>query len=146
MYNIFEAKLQSAIDGYLLSEDEDNIRAVVCLIKYQDKFLLGLNKTSDDRNMKWGPCAGHVKRNEDLERTAIREAKEEFGVRVSVSKGPYNVPGKKDVVFFVCRTSSLLVPKVNHEFVTADWFRVKEMKSLKLYHNVTQMINKASRS
>lgn len=148
MYNIFEARLQSAIDGYLLSEDDDidsdDIKAVVSLIKYQDKYLLGLNKTYDDRNLKWSPCAGHTKRNESLKATAIREAKEEFGVKVSVSKGPYRVPGRKDVVFFLCKTTSLLRPKVNREFITADWFRIKEMKSLKLYHNVMEMINKVT--
>ncbi len=142
MYNIFEARLQSAIDGYLLAEDKDDVKAVVCLIKYQDKYLLGLNRTYDDRNLKWSPCAGHTKKGESLEQTAIREAKEEFGVRVSIVKGPYNVPGKKDVVFFLCRTTSFLRPKVNKEFITADWFKVKEMKSIKLYHNVMDMINK----
>lgn len=142
MYNIFEAKLQSVIDTYLLKEDKDDIDAVVVVIKHRDKYLLGLNKTNDDRNMKWGFCAGHKKSNETPEQTAVREAKEELGVRVKVVKGPVNVPGRKNVVAFLCRTDSYLRPKVNNEFVTADWFKIKEMKSLKLYVNIMDIINK----
>lgn len=142
MYNIFEAKLQSVIDTYLLSEDHDDVDAVVVVIKHRDKYLIGLNKTNDDRNMKWGFCAGHTKRGEDPADTAVREAREEFGVKVKAVKGPVKVPGRKNVVAFLCRTDSFLKPKVNREFVVAEWFKIKEMKSLKLYVNIMDIINK----
>lgn len=143
MHSIFETKLQSIINDITISEDSDtDIRAVVAVIKCRDKYLLGLATSKDDRLYKWTHAAGHVKRGESLKETAIRESKEEFGVRVKVTSGPHKITGKKDVVYFICRTDSLQTPKVNEEFVTAAWFKIKEMKGLKLYKNTMTLIEK----
>lgn len=142
MHSIFEVKLQSIINDITISEEtSENIRAVVAVIKCRDKYLIGLSTSKDDRQYKWTHAAGHVKRGETLEQTAIRESKEEFGVRVKVTSGPHKIQGKKDVVYFMCRTDTLQTPKINDEFVIAGWFRPKEMKGLKLYKNTQQLID-----
>lgn len=142
MHSIFEAKLASIIEEMTISESNEDIRAVVAVIKCRDKYLLGLSTSKDDRQHKWTHAAGHVKRGESLEQTAIRESKEEFGVRVKVVSGPHKIKGKKDVVYFICRTDTFQQPKVNEEFVVAGWFRTREMKGLKLYKNTQELMEK----
>jgi 8-oxo-dGTP pyrophosphatase MutT (NUDIX family) len=132
--------------NHVLSEDEHEYHSAVAVIRYRDKWLLGLAKnTGDDRNHKWVMPGGGIKRGESPEAAAVREAKEETGVRCKAISGVMKFNGKKGVAFVACRSSSLDRPKPNHEFAHIGWFTVQEMKSLELYHNVRKLIDKAKK-
>ena len=120
-------------------------RAAVGIVRSHDKWLLGLAKnTGDDRNNKWVFPGGHVKSGESPERAAVREVREETGVRCHAISDPLDYDGKPDVAFVVCRASSEEL-EPNHEFASLGWFTERQMKSLKLYHNVRDLIAKAKK-
>ncbi len=51
---------------------------VSIIIVYKEKALLHLHKKMD----KWLPVGGHIERNELPEEAAVREAKEESGLKI----------------------------------------------------------------
>lgn len=129
----------------ILAEDR-KYRAAVAIVKCRDKWLLGLAKdTGDSRTGNWCFPGGHIKSGELPKTAAVREAKEETGVRCSATNHAIiHESGKPDVAFVVCNTTSStqkLTP--NHEFVIVGFFTPKEMKGLKLFDNVKRLIDKA---
>jgi ADP-ribose pyrophosphatase YjhB (NUDIX family) len=87
-----------------------------------------------------------VKPGETPQHAATREVKEETGVRCRVKGEPIVLPDRKKVAFFHCKTTSFdqdLEP--NSEFAAVGFFTIREMKSLKLYHNVKKLIDKVKR-
>ena len=135
---------------YLLTEEKNDkeYRAAVGIVRMMDKWLLGLAKnTGHDRNLRWGFPGGGLKSGESPEDAAVRETKEETGVRCRSISGPLEDTEKHDVAFVVCKASSTeknrLVP--NHEFASLGWFTTQEMRSLKLYRNVERLIRRARR-
>ena len=85
---------------------------------------------------------GHAKKGEKAEKTAEREVWEETGIRCKAIGTPFFLPSKKNVVFVHCRAKSGQDIDFNHEFSAMGFFSRKEMKSLKLYHNVLKLIDR----
>lgn len=141
MNTIFERKLQ-----LILEESDANFRAAVGIVQDRDRWLLGLCKNTDDRNGKWAFPGGHIKRGEDPSKAAAREVKEETGVRCRVVGDPLTTKDRKGVAFYHCKVSSSnqsLEP--NSEFAAVGFFTIREMRSLKLYHNVKELISRVKR-
>jgi 8-oxo-dGTP pyrophosphatase MutT (NUDIX family) len=130
----------------LLVEGND-FTAAVGIVRCRDKWLLGLSKAEDDRSGKWCFPGGGIKPGETPEKAAAREAREETGVKCKAVSGPIKDKRKGFVAFVPCRTNStdLKTLKPNHEFASLGFFTVKEMKSLKLYPNVLDLIERAKR-
>jgi 8-oxo-dGTP pyrophosphatase MutT (NUDIX family) len=132
----------------VLCEEDREFDAAVAIVRYHNKWLLGLAKnTGDDRNNKWIMPGGGIKSGESAEAAAVRETKEETGVKCRAISGALKDTSKKGVAFVACRASSADSSKLkpNHEFVSLEWFTEKQMESLKLYHNVERLIKKAKR-
>jgi 8-oxo-dGTP pyrophosphatase MutT (NUDIX family) len=134
----------------LLFEDdsEDEFDAAVGIVRCHDKWLLGLAKdTNDDRELYWTFPGGGIKSGETEKAAAVREVREETGVKCRAISGPIKDKRKKRVAFIACTTNSSdhnnLKP--NHEYITLGFFTVREMKTLRLYNNVLDLIEKAKR-
>jgi 8-oxo-dGTP pyrophosphatase MutT (NUDIX family) len=118
-------------------------KAAVAVVRCRDAWLLGLAKdTGDDRTGYWVCPGGGTKTGETPSKTAVREAKEEAGIRCT-AHGVFEDSSRKGVAFVACKASPGQKPTPNHEFVTLAWFTKKEMKGLRLYRNVENLINKA---
>lgn len=128
------------IEEAILSEAK--CRAAVAIIRHKDKWLLGLSKSTDERFNLWTFVAGTVHYNELPERTVVRESKEEANLRVKVIQ-ELSYGSKTDVKYYYCKVVG--EPKVihNNEFAAMAFFTIREMRSLKLYHNIMNLIEKA---
>lgn len=125
----------------LLSESsKKEYKSAVAIVSYRDKWLLGLATQYDDRSYKWCFPGGGIKSGETPEEAAVREAYEELGVRSKMVSGPYDSTSHHGVAFYHCRVNSEITPKTNNEFSHAGWFRKRDMRGLKLYKNVLQLI------
>jgi len=130
------------------AEKKKEYRAAVAIVRNGDKWLLGLAKnTGDDRANKWVFPGGGIKGSETPEEAAIREAKEETGIRCRAISEPLEDAAKPGVAFVVCKTNDSRKENLrpNHEFVLLGWFTRREMRSLKLYENVTRLLDRAQR-
>lgn len=136
----FDAKLEKVLRE---SVDKD-YKAIVGIVKCGNKFLLGLAKnTHDDRNNRWLFPGGKIKRNETLKKAVEREVFEETGIKCTIAGEPFTISGKESVAFVLCKARPNQEPNPNSEFTIVGFFTTKEMKGLKLYHNVMKLIDKA---
>lgn len=132
----------------ILTEEFDaDFKASVGIVQDHDRWLLGLAKnTNDDRSGHWVFPGGHIKRGETPAHAATREVKEETGVRCRVEGEPLTLIDRKGVAFFHCKvTSADQTLDPNSEFAAVGFFTTREMKSLKLYHNVKKLIDRVKR-
>lgn len=135
----------SRLDLILEAAFDGEFRAAVGIVQCGDKFLLGLAKNcGDDREGKWVFPGGGIKRGEDVKKAAVREVWEETGVKCKAIADPIRTLGKKDVAFVHCKASRGQKLNNNHEFTALGWFTKREMRSLRLYHNVTKLIERVT--
>jgi 8-oxo-dGTP pyrophosphatase MutT (NUDIX family) len=133
----------------LITEDKDEVvsfRAAVAVAQYHDRWLLGLATNGDDRRHKWVCPGGRVDKNEHIERAAERECFEETGIRCQSTGRIFTMPDKPGVAFVHCKISRQPHPKdfkPNDEFACVGLFDRKDMKGLKLFHNVKDLIKMA---
>jgi 8-oxo-dGTP pyrophosphatase MutT (NUDIX family) len=131
---ILESLLAEAFDhGY---------KAAVGVVEYRNMWLLGLSTATDDRENKWVFPGGHIKNGEKPSKAAEREVYEETGIRCKAVGDGITLSNKKNVVFFHCKADSKQKFNSNNEFVALGWFKVNDMKGLKLYPNVKTLIDK----
>lgn len=129
----------------LINEDADHVGdfyAAVACVEYRGKWLLGLSTANDDRSRLWCFPGGGIKGAETPEQAAVRECREETGVACK-SVGKAITYGKKPGVAFVyCKALGKPRIKHNKEFSAVGLFSQKEMKALKLYSNVKELIRR----
>jgi len=132
------------LEQVLCEEVTPPFKAAVGIVRDKDKWLLGLAKnTGDDRSGKWCFPGGHMRNGESAKRAAVREVKEESGIKSHASGEPIRDTAKKGVAFVPCRADgSGQTPDPNHEFAAMGWFTKREMRSLKLYNNVKRLIDR----
>jgi len=132
------------LDLILEAEFKEKYKAAVAIVQDRDRWLLGLAKnTHDDRNNKWVHPGGGIKGRETPAQAAVRETKEETGIRVKAVGKPFSTLKHKGVAFVHCKvTSHGQDPDPNHEFAALGFFTLREMRSLKLYHNVKSLIDR----
>lgn len=131
----------------LLTEGLDEFTAAVGIVRCHNKWLLGLSTADDDRGRTWVFPGGGIKSDETPEKAAVRETREETGVRCRSVSGPIRDKRKSFVAFVPCSTNTteFKTLKPNHEFASLGFFTIKEMKGLKLYNNVLDLIARAKR-
>lgn len=132
------------LDSILNESFDGDFKAAVGVVQCADRWLLGLSTAEDDRSNRWVFPGGGVKRGEDAKKAAVREVWEETGVRCKAVGDPFRLVGKMDVAFVHCKASSRQKLDNNREFSAIGWFRRKDMKALKLYHNVLKLIDRVS--
>jgi 8-oxo-dGTP pyrophosphatase MutT (NUDIX family) len=118
-------------------------KSAVAVIKYQQKWLLGLAVTEDDRNNKWTFPAGHIEPGETAFQAAEREAFEEAGVKCRAIGKILTITGKNKTAFIPCNIIITPVLAPNHEFATLGLFSLSQLRSLKLYDDTRLIIEKA---
>jgi len=110
--------------------------AVTGVVRHKNKILI-LKKSPDDWNFpsKWSFCSGYVKEFEAAEDTALREIKEETGIKAKlVKKGRlFQASSHKNekswiVMPFLCEASSNKV-KLDHENTEFRWIDYKDIKN-----------------
>jgi len=129
----------------LILESDDKFTAAVAIVKYRQKWLLGLSTASDDRSRKWCWPGGGIKRGEDPLKAAERECWEETGIRPIAKGSIITLPSKPGVAFVPCRFSGTTKFKPNSEFSALGFFETNEFRSLVLYKNTEELMQKARR-
>ena len=129
----------------LILESEEDFFAAVAIVKYRQKWLLGLSTSSDDRKNKWCYPGGGIKRGEDPLKAAERECWEETGIRPKAAGSIITLSSKPGVAFVPCRFNSSIRFKPNCEFYALGFFETQEFRSLKLYKNTEELMRKARR-
>lgn len=114
--------------------------AAVAVVQSGNKWLLGLSTATDDRRGKWCFPGGGIKRNEAASKAATRECHEETGIRCRAVGKPFNLPDKKHVAFVHCKATMSQKIDNNNEFLAIGWFSLSDMRHIKLYKNVKQLI------
>ena len=147
LLNSFELRLDEVFNETIVSEsNDDSFFAAVAIVKYRDKWLLGLSTSSDDRSKKWCFPGGGIKKNESPFDAAVRECMEETGIKCTATKTILTTKDKKGVAFIPCKTNSKQQYKPNSEFSVLGFFTRDEFNSLTLYKNVIDLVNRAKKS
>ena len=134
--------------GRIISEAEQpDFKSAVAIVRYNDRWLLGLARNSGDRNGKWCHPGGGIKNGEKPEKAAERECYEELGIKCKASGKPFRIKDHIGVAFVPCRledTNYKIDVNKEKEFSGAGFFTMAEIRNLKpLYKNVIQLIEKA---
>src|SRR5262245_25135886 len=91
-------KFGEALDRILVEEfDKVVLKAAVAIVQDKDRWLLGLSTARDDRQLKWCCPGGHIKRGESPEEAAVRECREETGVRCQAIGEAFTLPSREEV-------------------------------------------------
>ena len=139
------SNFDQSLDLILEDEFKEDFKSAVAIVQDRDRWLLGLaQRTSDDRSYKWCHPGGGIKR-ESPEKAAERECYEETGIRCKAVGKPFTMAKHKGVAFVHCKVKSGgqdLDP--NHEFSALGFFKIRELKSLKLYDNVRELIKRVA--
>lgn len=136
-------KFVKALELVLEKKFEGDFKAAVGIVQDGDRWLLGLAKgTGSDRDGTWCHPGGRLKKHEDPTDGAVREVYEETGVRCKAVGKPFIMPDHDHVAFVHCK--AIGKPKLdnNHEFSALGFFKYKELKTLILYKNVIQLIDR----
>lgn len=129
----------------LILESDDNFFAAVAIVKYRQKWLLGLSTSNDDRKRRWCFPGGGIKRGEDPCKAAERECWEETGIRPKASGNVLVCKDRPGVAFIPCSFSGTVRFKPNSEFSALGLFDTSEFASLKLYKNITDLVRRSRR-
>lgn len=136
----------SRLEAVLTEEFNGKLVAAVSIVQCRDRYLLGLAKnTGDDRTGKWVFPGGHIKSGESPEDAAVRECREETGIRCRAVGSAFTLPGRKGVAFVQCTARPGQQFNNNHEFSALGWFQKRELRSLTLYGNVLKLIDRITR-
>lgn len=144
MHQPFES-LQRRLDALFegkKDKDDPEYKAAVAIVQYRDKWLLGLSLSNDDRRLRWCMPGGGVKGTESPEKAAERECKEETGVTCKAVGKAFTMSGKPNVAFVHCKAEYIKRMEPNSEFAALGFFTRQEMKSLTLYKNVYDLIDR----
>lgn len=110
------------------------------LIVRNEKILLLYRK--DEKH--WEVPGGKVEENESPTETAVREAKEEIGIKASLEKPFYSGEFQKDDKIFLwhCYQASINgEPELQEEkFEKLEWFKASELDDLDLAPNIRMIL------
>ena len=118
---------------------DTKIVAVALIKNGEEKYLLvrlsNYYKECEKYHNSWCPVAGHIKKDETVERCLIREAKEELSLDIRpvklISEWEQDIPGEK-AVWWECLPLGEII-KRNDEIAEVGWFSKEEIKNMKLW-------------
>ncbi len=129
----------------LILEAEEDFFAAVAIVRYRQKWLLGLSTSNDDRLRKWCFPGGGIKRGESPLKAAERECWEETGIRPKAKGNIMTLSSKPGVAFVPCTFSGSHRFKPNSEFSALGFFETNEFRSLELYKNTKELVQRSRR-
>lgn len=115
-------------------------KAAVGIVQRGNTWLVGLSTNEGDRKNRWCFPGGHIEKDETPEEAAVREVYEETGVKCKVA-GKYFYHELNDVVFVHCKASSDTT-KTSNEMSALLFLSKFQLRSLRLYPNVLELIEK----
>ena len=115
-------------------------KAAVGIVQKGNTWLVGLSTNDGDRKNRWCFPGGHIETGETPEEAAVREVKEESGVKCKAF-GRYFYHDLEDVVFVHCKASDDFT-KVSDEMSALLFLSKFQLRSLRLYPNVLELIEK----
>jgi 8-oxo-dGTP pyrophosphatase MutT (NUDIX family) len=130
---------------FLILESDEDFKAAVAIVKYNQKWLLGLSTAKDDRSKKWCCPGGGIKRGESPQKAAERECLEETGVKCTAVGPVLTSKDRPGVAFVPCTATGSDRFKPNSEFTALGFFETSDFNSLELYKNVRDLIGRARR-
>lgn len=109
------------------------IPVVSVLIIYKDKILIG-KRAEEPAKGKWAFVGGHLEKGETLRQAAIRETREETGLKIKIKKKLKTrkvLHGEDEyrVHFFVAETKNPHL-RLNAETIEAKWLEPEQILSL----------------
>lgn len=115
------------------------------MMKYSGK---GSNQTKEkaDRKDIYNPIGGHVEEGEDIIQNAMKEAKEEAGIRLlnPKIKGVINVSGfaGKNMLNFIIIGETQ--DKIAHETIEGElhWIRLSDVSALNTFADIQPIVDK----
>lgn len=118
-------------------------QAVVGIVIYNKKILLGLYKQKGDRYNRWVFPGGQVEARETLAHAVKREVYEETGIRC-IPKEILKTENRdgKAVTFILCKATSSET-KDSYELAHVSFFTRQELRAIKLYENVLDYLEMA---
>lgn len=131
----------STLESILESKFNGDYRSAVGIVQDGKRWLLGLC-THGDRKGLWCHPGGRLRDGESAEEGAEREVEEETGIKCKAIGKPFTLPNHEEVAFVHCKLQGKPHFDNNHEFRALGLFNYEELKSLKLYHNVLQLIDR----
>ena len=115
-------------------------KAAVGVVFHGNKWLVGLCVSEDDRNNRWCFPGGEIEKGESPEEAAVREVLEETGVKCkAVERHFYHE--EEDVAFVLCKASDMTT-KGSDELPVALFASKFQLRSLRLFPNVMDILNK----
>lgn len=118
-------------------------RAAVGIVQKGNKWLISLSNNDDERKNRWCFAGGHIETGETPEEAAVREVKEETGIKCKPIRS-YFYHDKADVVFVHCRALSDETSE-SEEMPLSLFLTKPQLRSLRLYPNVFDLINRVSK-
>jgi 8-oxo-dGTP pyrophosphatase MutT (NUDIX family) len=122
----------------------------IAVVQDGDKWLLGRANTDDERDNKWCMPGGGMKKGESPEDAAVRECREETGVKCEavhrLLPAGSNYRNFPNVAFVYCKaTSPNQKLSNNSEFYELGFFNTNEIESLELYNGaqIKKLIKRA---
>lgn len=118
---------------------DTKIVAVALIKNNEGKYLLlklaDYYKDFDKFHNAWCPPAGHIKENETVEESLIREVKEELSLDIKpiklISECEQDIPGER-AVWWECLPLGEIINK-SSEIAEYGWFSKQETKNMELW-------------
>ncbi|MBA2596461.1 MAG: NUDIX hydrolase [Chloroflexia bacterium] len=106
--------------------------AVALLLTRGDRILLGKRGPGTREPGKWSFPAGFVERGEPVERAAVREAREETGLDVTIGEliGLYSSEGDPVVLAVYAATCAAGRPVAGDDLTEVGWFTTSMLPEL----------------
>ena len=103
----------------------------------------------------WTLSKGSIEDGENAEDCAKREAKEELGIEVTITQGigsnnyiahnPGNHKINKSIIYFLAKADYQEIKLGDSNgLIDAKWHKIKDIKDLKTYKDMSEIIDKAT--
>ena len=154
MHSFLKRGILNAVKDNALQEEVQMIEATSCggVVIYRGKILT-LYKSYKNKYEGWVLPKGTVEEGEDFKDTAIREVREEAGVKASiikyVGKSQYNFTVPEDTVekevhwFLMMANSYYSKPQREEYFVDSGYYKFHEAYHLLKFSNERQILEMA---
>ena len=130
--------------------DQDIFVTVDCVvIAEEDRSVLLIKRKNEPFKGEWALPGGFVEYDEDLPNAATRELQEETGLNITAVKeiGAFGKPkrdprGRTISIAFYASIKKIQQVKGNDDAEDAKWFKISELKRIKLAFDHAEIIQK----
>tara|TARA_R110000765_G_scaffold58981_1_gene115034 strand:- start:1272 stop:1700 length:429 start_codon:yes stop_codon:yes gene_type:complete len=126
-------RFRSILDEVLGNIYNRSYTSAAAIVRNGDSWLFGLSNHENDRNGKWCFPGGSIKNNECAAEAAVRECREETGIKcTAVSNIPLTSSRWPNIAFIYCVAENDNL-KPNNEFKDLMFLRLNEISKINIY-------------